>query len=250
MVRRLGAGPQVMWIHGLGESSLCFREVVGRLTDYHHWLCDLPGYGRSPWGESLTLSAIAVRLACLLEQVGPAVVIGHSMGGVVGTILAELRPDLVSALVNVDGNISLGDCGYSRPISEQSGPDFVSSGYEELLNRLAKRGQNDPAHRGYFVSMSLAQPSAVYRHSQELVELSTGEQLARRLARLTRPHLYIAGSPEGAAPRSLELLKEAGVPLVRIGDSGHWPFVDQPALFARAVDRFIAACETESFPRR
>ena len=46
VVRRTGMGPRVVWIHGLGESSVSFEPVIEKMTGCSHVLVDLPGYGR------------------------------------------------------------------------------------------------------------------------------------------------------------------------------------------------------------
>lgn len=244
-LRVMGEGPRICWVHGLGESSLCFRKVVNHLKGYQHWLVDLPGYGRSPWSKVGTLSEVAAQLIELLEG-DSWFLVGHSMGGVIGTFLAEQRPDLLSGFINVDGNISRRDCGYSGPVSEHTLEAFKRSGYEELLDRLYQRGLNDPAHRGYYASMLLAHPASVYQHSCELVKLSEAEVLADRMAALKCPNLYLAGSPGGAAPRSLELLDRAGVTTCLVSESGHWPFIDQPQAFARSATAFFSSCRAGS----
>ena len=122
-VRELGSPGiplSVLWIHGLGESGLEFETTVGRpeLGDYHHLIPDLPGYGRSAWNEPVPdFDGLVDRLAFWLEGRGgsPVVVVGHSMGGVLGLLLAERHPEKVRALVNVEGNISYDDCTYSGP---------------------------------------------------------------------------------------------------------------------------------------
>ena len=42
----------ILFIHGLGESSLCWMEAFSELlSDWHLLAIDLPGYGRSPRGD-------------------------------------------------------------------------------------------------------------------------------------------------------------------------------------------------------
>ena len=238
---RVGQGPVLCWIHGLGESSRCFHGMSERLPGFAHHLVDLPGYGRADRVKTpYSLVQAAEQLAGAIREFAPCVVVGHSMGGVVGLFLAEREPQLLRGLINVDGNISSGDCGYSGPISRQTLSEFLNRGYQELLRSLQERGAEDHAHRGYFTSMRLAQPEGVYAHSQELVEWSTGENLARRMAKLKVPSVYIAGAPGGAAERSLELLHQAGVETRLIGPSGHWPFIDQPEQFTEEVRSWVS----------
>jgi len=76
IVRRVGKGPRVVWIHGLGESSVSFEPVIARMPDYTHVLVDLPGYGRSPWpGGALPLGVVADVLAKWLDDEHPSTVI-------------------------------------------------------------------------------------------------------------------------------------------------------------------------------
>ena len=242
VVRLSGAGDRgvLLWVHGLGESGLCFERVLAEpaLVGFRHLVPDLPGYGRSPWPDrSGSLEDAARHLAEWLLRRGaePVTVVGHSMGGVVATLLAEQAPALVRRVADVDGNVSLGDCTFSRAAAAADEASFVAGGLAALRERILAGAGDDIALRGYFVSLSLADPRTFHLHSRELVALSRGEELARRLAALPVPVHFIAASPGGAASRSLELLGEAGVPVTTIQPSGHWPFVDRPAEFAAAL---------------
>jgi pimeloyl-ACP methyl ester carboxylesterase len=66
---------------------------------------DLRGHGRSSQvAGGLTPQDFAGDLALLLDDLGtrPAVVVGHSLGAAVASVLAVERPDLVRAVVAVD----------------------------------------------------------------------------------------------------------------------------------------------------
>jgi pimeloyl-ACP methyl ester carboxylesterase len=63
---------------------------------------DWPGVGRSGyWPETLATGAdkVVEALISLLQRTGPAVLIGHSIGGALSFKVAEKRPDLVQAIV-------------------------------------------------------------------------------------------------------------------------------------------------------
>jgi pimeloyl-ACP methyl ester carboxylesterase len=63
---------------------------------------DARGHGRSGARGPWTTQRFAQDAAEVLEEVGPALVVGHSMGGLHGLVLAAQRPDLVRSLVVED----------------------------------------------------------------------------------------------------------------------------------------------------
>lgn len=241
--KSFGDGPLIVWIHGLGESSLCY-EAISRhsaLQQHRHVLVDLPGYGHSPRpDEAYRLEEAATELASWLPTLGePAILIGHSMGGVIGQLVAERVPTAVRAFLNIDGNLSLGDCNFSTKVASFPLNLFLASGFDELRDQVYRDGVDNRPLRGYYASMCFADPKVMHRHSQDLVEMSTREDLAIRLAKLTVPSLYIAGSPDGAAKRSKELLVAAVARWQIVEPAGHWPFLDQPDDFAHLVADFL-----------
>lgn len=248
---RGAARATLLFVHGLGESGLCFEGLLRdrRFDAFDRIALDLPGYGASPWDdEPRSLRSCAEVLAGALESLAPPIIlIGHSMGAVIGQLLLE-RPGphtaRVSGFVDVEGNVSLADCTFSGPAAAQERGAFLTVGFDRLLERLYREGAEDPALRSYFVSCSLCDRRVYHLHSSELVEASRREDLAGRLGALAMPRLYLHGHPRGTGAHSLELLRRAGVETVAIDDAGHWPFLDQPARFAGELERFLLRCRT------
>lgn len=233
------SGPRVVWIHGLGESSVSFEPVIAKLPGYSHVLVDLPGYGRSPWPDAApALADVADTLARWLDEEPPATIVGHSMGGVLCTFVAERTA--VRAVVDIDGNLTRGDCTFSASASEYSLDDFVAHGFAELRAQVYADGQARPELRTYHAAMCFASPRVFHRHARELVELSTAGTLAPRLAALHVPKLFVAGVPDGVCAASRALLDELGVRWVGLAPAGHWVYLDQPGRFAAEVDRFLS----------
>jgi len=227
-------GSPLLFIHGLGESGLCFEAFLERpgLGNRRCLVPDLPGYGRSPWPRRpLGLETVVDHLAAWLRWRGEegVVVIGHSLGGVLALLLAERHPELVCSVVDIEGNISIDDCTFSERAAHQELESFLVSGFAVLRGEIAQRGMADPAQAGYAISLRLADPATYYWHSVELVELSRREDLARRLAELQVTRCFIAGVRGGLSERSHALLDRAGLPASRVEPSGHWPFIDRPA---------------------
>ncbi|HEY4243150.1 MAG TPA: alpha/beta hydrolase [Kofleriaceae bacterium] len=236
IVRRWGEGPELVWIHGLGESSTSFDPIARAMPGFTHVLPDLPGYGRSMWPDApVTLEALAAHLAGWLKA--PARIVGHSMGGVLAVLLAELGA--AAAIVNVDGNISIGDCNFSGAAAAYSPADFAAHGFAALRDKVYRDGVADAPLRGYAAAMHFAAPHVFHGHALDLVRLSSGQSLAGRIAALRTPALYVAGVPRGICEASRALLTSAGVPWVGLSPAGHWVYLDQLAAFADLVSRFF-----------
>src|SRR5260370_22218295 len=101
-----GSGePVLLLLHGLGATGdvwgswrpLLARRWPGR------WLApDLPGHGASPRLATYTFDALAAAVAGIIQPSARVVVLGHSLGGVVGLVLASSRfPVPVQAVIGL-----------------------------------------------------------------------------------------------------------------------------------------------------
>lgn len=103
---RRGRGPVVVCLHATGHGARDYEDLASRLADSFETIAvDWPGQGLSPVeGEP----ASAARYSRILEEllprvvVGPAILIGCSIGGAAALDLAARRSDLVRALVLCD----------------------------------------------------------------------------------------------------------------------------------------------------
>jgi pimeloyl-ACP methyl ester carboxylesterase len=233
----------LFYIHGLGESGQCFAKLAEHpgLRRWSHLVPDLVGYGNSPPADNPpTLTQHAARLAALLaeEHPAPVVVVGHSMGGVIGTILAEEAPGTVGAFINVEGNISGEDTFLSKLIAnlgEQEGPEV---GLERFIT--SQRADDDSVIAGYLDRVAQCDPRTLFRNACELVEASEEGSLALRFASLDRPVAFIYGDSEkGLSGLSVTRLRKVGVEPRPIAQVGHWPFLEEPDAFAAVVGAFL-----------
>src|SRR6476646_6809548 len=102
-----GTGTPVLAIHGITSSSRSW-PLLAEALDHPVVAPDLRGRGRSnrlpgPVGLVAHAADCAATLRAVTDE--PAVVVGHSMGGFVATVLAAQHPELVRALVLVDGGL-------------------------------------------------------------------------------------------------------------------------------------------------
>lgn len=103
--RAIGSGPPVVLIHGMVNSSRHWREVALRLAERHTVIApDLIGHGDSatPRGDySLGAHAAAIRDLLVAIGVGPATIVGHSLGGGVAMQYFWQFPERVDRLALV-----------------------------------------------------------------------------------------------------------------------------------------------------
>jgi pimeloyl-ACP methyl ester carboxylesterase len=93
--------PVLLLIHGLGATGDVWRGWASLLEQRWPggWLApDLPGHGGSPAMPDYTFEAFADAVAAILPPDAPTVVIGHSLGGVVGLVLAGTRGDVETVI--------------------------------------------------------------------------------------------------------------------------------------------------------
>ncbi len=106
---RSGA-PTLLFLHGLAGHAGEWGPVVELLPADVGYVCpDLRAHGRT-WElgtRDVSAGQFTDDAVSLIEQlnVGPVVVVGQSMGGIVATLMAHGRPDLVSHLVLVEAGI-------------------------------------------------------------------------------------------------------------------------------------------------
>lgn len=99
-------GEALVLIHGYGARIEHWRRVLRPLAHEHTvYAVDMPGFGLSckPRGRRYTREWLAQQFGEFLEQVvgRPAIMVGHSMGGMVAAQTAKDFPDLVRGLVLV-----------------------------------------------------------------------------------------------------------------------------------------------------
>jgi pimeloyl-ACP methyl ester carboxylesterase len=102
-------GPPLVLLHGLGRRWQVFLPVIPALSlRWHIFAPDLRGHGKSSRvARGYHGPQYAEDIACLLRErvSAPAVLFGHSLGGMLGMWVASHQPELVRALILGDNMI-------------------------------------------------------------------------------------------------------------------------------------------------
>lgn len=225
-------------IHGAWHGAWCWDELAGRLRAAGHRVTaiDLPGMGadRRPAAQ-VTLQAWIDRTVQALQDCGqPAVLVGHSMAGMVITGAAAAAPQQVAALVYVCAFLPLpGEALFelaSRPegaatlVRQEPTPDGLCTVVPPDNARVTFYGKCPPA----------ATDAAVARLCPLPVQtvMDPLPAPANDLAPLARH--YIECTEDCAIPIALQRFMWGRQPGIRVHTlhTDHSPFVSQPDALA------------------
>lgn len=259
-VEVVGSGPDVILIPGLASSREVWRPLANRLSATHRvHLVQLAGFAGEPWvhGDGPFVDPAVAELARYIQVAGldrPAI-IGHSMGGLSGLLLAQRHPEQVGRLMIVDA-LPFFSALYgptmtvetARPLAEQARAGMVATTDMETRRRQGRATAvgmaREPAVREAMVDWTTS--SDVRAVASAFFDVMTTD--ARRgLAAMTTPvtALYATDADGGPPPAMAEALwtrEYSTLPdarVIRIDGSRHFIMADQPAQFDAAVDEFL-----------
>jgi pimeloyl-ACP methyl ester carboxylesterase len=95
-----GAGPPLLLLPAFGLSPLAYLRVIDRLAPTHRVVVPWVWGAERRWSYDAVVEAVVATLDA--QEMGRAVVVGHSMGGAVALGVAAAEPAGVAALVLVD----------------------------------------------------------------------------------------------------------------------------------------------------
>jgi pimeloyl-ACP methyl ester carboxylesterase len=252
--REAGHGRPVVLLHGISSSSASWiRQFSDRgLIDGHRLLAwDAPGYGGSlPLAAGAAdAAAYAAALAALVAELRleQPLIVGHSLGALIGSAYAAGYPDGLCGLVLADpaqGYASAPEekrrqvYGQRKRMMETLGPQ----GYGEQRAAALLREGTDPQNIAWVRNgMQQLDPDGFLSAAWMLAN----DDIGRYLARYRGPLEVWCGDedsitpPEGAG----RLAQEQDAPLRLIEGAGHASYLDAPACFNRYVQDFTGAIQ-------
>jgi len=242
-----GRGDVVLLLHGLGSSILDWEMQIPALAErYTVVAVDLRGHGRSdkPPGP-YRIATFAADVARVLRTLalGPAHVVGFSMGGMVGFQLAVDAPALVRSLVVVNSAPSF----VPRTLRERfevARRLFALRvlGLRRLASRIAAMNLPRPdqeALRQKLTARLAQNDDRAYRASTMAI---LGWSVASQLGSIRCPVLVVSGDQDYTTVASKRAYA-AQIPRARVvvvDDSRHLTPVDRPEIFNRLLLDFLS----------
>ena len=237
----------VALVHGIGGAMWgpTMPALEGR--DVRAW--PLPGYAGSAMLPETTFPALAEALRDALDTrgAGRAVVLGHSIGGMVAQEFALAFPERVAGLVLYATTPAFGgrDPGFAQAfLAERLAPLDRGESMAVMAPRAVASmlgAEPDPGALPTAVAAMAEVPEAAYRATMAC--LTTFDRRAG-LAKIAVPTLLVAGEVDPLAPaRTMERMAEAirGARLVVVPGAGHLVHLERPAAFNAEVRGFVEA---------
>lgn len=151
-----GNGDALVLLHGITDSLDTYLPLLPELTTWAHvYALDLRGHGGSSNVGSYRARDYAADVAAFIETVigAPAVVAGHSLGGLVAAALAADAPVLVRGVLLEDPPMYLGDMARFRQTPFYDGfialrrmlQEHAESGgnFDDLITRVGQQPAGD-----------------------------------------------------------------------------------------------------------
>lgn len=190
----MGAGPPILLLPPFGCLGVAFVYQARYLSQSHRVLMfHYPGCGRSSPGGDRNLQSTASSIASCLHHLAPGAachILGWSLGGIVGQVLACERPDLVKSLTLVNTSAKLDGDGSLAGMTSTAQffmDDFRENMPEWMRDRL--EGQFD-----FF----RASESAVA--TSRLLAAAQAFDGRQRLGVIVAPALVVAGGLDRITP--------------------------------------------------
>ncbi len=215
-----GSGPPVLAIHGITSSAWAWPFLAAEL-DRPLVAPDLRGRGRSnalpgPYGLVTHAEDCAAVVEAVSDQ--PVVVVGHSMGGFVATVLAARRPDLVLAVVLVDGGLPFAAADEEatltglKPIVQRLVTSYTRTEYRDWFRHhpafVRDYTPEVEAYADYDLPADPGRPSVVPEAVEaDQADLLRSSAFADALEQQSHPRLFLhaprgfADEPPGLYPR-------------------------------------------------
>jgi pimeloyl-ACP methyl ester carboxylesterase len=247
-----GEGPVLVLLHGLGGAASNWLAVAPALAERGRVVVpELPGHGGSSAlpAPVATLDAYADRVAGVLDA--PAVVAGHSLGGVVALRLALRHPQLVRGLVLAgSAGISSGTRRSQRALAVAS---LIQPGKRiSPLRRLVSgsRVLREIAFGSLLVADARAlEPrvaeaflagSALHTGVREAADALVRTDPRRDLEQVRVPALVLHGARDRQVPLrdAFEYARRLDAPLRVIADCGHLLIGERPGAVVDAIREF------------
>jgi pimeloyl-ACP methyl ester carboxylesterase len=266
----VGRGPAVLLIHGIGDCSDTWRDIIPSLAVNHTVIApDLLGHGRSDKPRAdYSVAAYANGMRDLISVLGVdhVSVIGHSLGGGVAMQFAYQYPERCDRLVLVSSG---GVCPEVNPLLRLAAapnadlflPLMRFSSTRSMTNLIFRLMRWIDSDLGVdaedLMRVFDTLPDIVSRRAFVRTLRSVVDWRGQAITMLDRcyltqgmPTLLVWGARDAVIPCQHAHIAHAAMPGSRLEifeGSGHFPFHTNPARFLRVLEDFFCSTDSASY---
>jgi pimeloyl-ACP methyl ester carboxylesterase len=233
-----GEGPAILLTHGYGAMGKMWGPQTAAISVNHKMITwDIRGHGRSdsPDDQAEYTETKAVSdMKQLLDTTGTqkAVIGGLSLGGYLSLAFHYVYPDRVRALVLCDTGPGFKDKASRQKWndrSEATARDFEKDG----LAALAKREHTSVKQHRSAVGLIRSARGMFRQYDSRIIE---------SLPNINVPTLVVIGENDAPLMNGCQYMarKIPRATLVIVPRSGHYPNIDEPAIFNDVLSKFLA----------
>jgi pimeloyl-ACP methyl ester carboxylesterase len=238
------AGPTLLLIHGIGGTRAFWDPLLKSLRDYECVAVDVPGFGGTPAIDTAAEGPVTVaRLAAALDDasLGPIVVIGHSLGGMIAQELALLAGDRVRGLVLCDTlpGVTDGAREFNPVLAAMAETEGSAAVADALLPGMfgpVPLENTEAAQERFLTDMRAADPASLAAAFRAVLTFDARD----RLPELSVRALVIGGQHEGNDADQQELADLLDADCVFLPGTSHLAPVESPTAFAAEVLPLLA----------
>lgn len=256
-VEVMGQGPDVVLIPGFASSREVWRPLARRLSASHRvHLVQLAGFAGEAWthGDGAFVQPAVDDLARYAATLNRPAIIGHSMGGLAGLLLAQQHPEAVGRVMSVDSlpffSAMFGPQATpetAKPFADQAAAAILSAdaaGFRRQQEQTAAGMMRQAAGRAALIDWSMASDRQAM--ASAIREVMTTDAHPGLAAMTTPVWAVYASDANGGASAALadalwrrEYAALPGVTLKRVDDARHFIMIDQPERLDALVDAFL-----------
>ncbi|BBB62124.1 alpha/beta hydrolase [Undibacterium sp. KW1] len=262
-IRVEGEGSDVILVPGLSSSPKVWAEMVKAVPGYRYHLVQVSGFAGQAVGgntEGAVATPVAEEIARYIAQLVPhglqkPVLIGHSMGGTIGMMVAARHPQSISKLMIVDMFPFLGVM-FGPPGTT---PQSIKPMADDMLAKMRAaapeaRAQRTTATINSMINNTAMRPAGLddaLKSDQDVASRAYHElittDLTPELKNIAVPTSVLYVVPNGApvTPEQMDGFYKMAyasikdVQLKRITASAHFIMWDQPEQFQAEVKNFL-----------
>jgi pimeloyl-ACP methyl ester carboxylesterase len=242
VMRRGSSGLPLIFIHGAGGSSRHWGRLLALLPPTIQVIAvDLPGHGRSPACEQISIADYAMHVVSLHQALGlpPALIVGHSMGGAIALQIALTAPHMVAGLglVSTAARLRVAPALLNGLAGDSPARHEAIS---TLVNWLFGPTVNSDLITDALTEYTALDPAILLADFRAC----DGFDLRSRLGEIRCPALVITGTEDRLTPPKLgaELAAGLGVAHHLMANVGHMPMLEAPDRLCDQLSHLLLAC--------